>query len=342
MSWASLGSNHAFSGNDLLDAVANSVFTVKAGQTIPATNECLTRAETYALVDIQTIAGTSNELAVKSELVATAGLYNFGLSYDASSGNEAAWNYEACGQINVYSPTNYPTVPFATDDFLYSDSAGTTFVAAGHWSDGVKDYTVDTGGQITAITSVSDPVSQKTLKGKFGTTHFSTDITSGYSYGDSRLDESDFFAVKSFEGWVIGSKIYNDDGCWVEWTGDGVNHYFIDSDNIVYVTDQNFTITDIVLPLTNSCFMILISYNAGGNIFMDVELQNSSSVNQTISCTVTGNTTSNVEVVSAVVLAGNTTAQGNSTSGGFDDETYTIDNEAISPGEDSTYRYVFC
>ena len=71
MSWASLASNEAVSRNNLQDAVNTGVFTLK--NTIPATNECVTKDEANFYVNINTsnpgyVAKASNQLVVKDDL----------------------------------------------------------------------------------------------------------------------------------------------------------------------------------------------------------------------------------------------------------------------------------
>jgi hypothetical protein len=86
MSWASISSNQAVTGNNLIDAVSLGIFAGKSS--IPATNECITKAEADTYVYINTAkasysAKASNQLVVKNDLeaanpvmfVTTSGLY---------------------------------------------------------------------------------------------------------------------------------------------------------------------------------------------------------------------------------------------------------------------------
>jgi hypothetical protein len=86
MSWASIASNQAVTGNNLLNAVSLGIFVGKSS--IPATNECITKDEANAYVFINTskasyAAKASNELVVKNDLespnnvqfITSSGLY---------------------------------------------------------------------------------------------------------------------------------------------------------------------------------------------------------------------------------------------------------------------------
>lgn len=73
MSWAGISSNQAVSRNNLQDAVNTGVFTLK--NSIPATNQCITKADADFYVYINTSNPTyaskaSNQLVVKSDLIA--------------------------------------------------------------------------------------------------------------------------------------------------------------------------------------------------------------------------------------------------------------------------------
>jgi hypothetical protein len=75
MSWASISSNQAVTGNNLIDAVNNGIFAFKSS--IPATNECITKAEADTYVYINTgktsyAAKASNQLVVKADLETSA------------------------------------------------------------------------------------------------------------------------------------------------------------------------------------------------------------------------------------------------------------------------------
>jgi hypothetical protein len=84
MSWAGISNNRAVSCNNLQDAVNTGVFALK--NTIPASNECITKAEADYYVYIDTAyasysAKASNQLVVKSDLQAQGGIV-----YTPSSG----------------------------------------------------------------------------------------------------------------------------------------------------------------------------------------------------------------------------------------------------------------
>ena len=85
MSWAGIASNQTVTCNNLQDAVNNGIFYQK--NTIPATNECITKADAEYYVDINAISGkTSNQLVVKSNLVSTGYYYQME-RYDCANCN---------------------------------------------------------------------------------------------------------------------------------------------------------------------------------------------------------------------------------------------------------------
>jgi hypothetical protein len=75
MSWASLASNEAISGNNLINAVNAGIFAFKSS--IPATDECITKSEADTYVYINTgktsyASKASNQLVVKADLETSA------------------------------------------------------------------------------------------------------------------------------------------------------------------------------------------------------------------------------------------------------------------------------
>jgi hypothetical protein len=99
MSWASLANNEAVSRNNLQNAVSTGVFTLK--NTIPATNECVTKDEADFYVFLNTsnpgyAAKASNQLVVKNDLstgapsiymTVTTGLYPVTGPSNTATGN---------------------------------------------------------------------------------------------------------------------------------------------------------------------------------------------------------------------------------------------------------------
>jgi len=109
MSWAGISNSQAVSCNNLQDAVNTGVLALK--NTIPATSECITKAEADYYVYIDTAyasyaAKSSNQLVVKSDLQAqggivytpSSGLYPLSGSSTVSTAGTIRNNYG----INVY------------------------------------------------------------------------------------------------------------------------------------------------------------------------------------------------------------------------------------------------
>jgi hypothetical protein len=82
MPWSSLASNQAVSFNNLQDAVNTGVFLLR--NTIPVSNECITKADAdyYVYINASAISKASNQLVVKSDLTS----YTTGIVFTPSSG----------------------------------------------------------------------------------------------------------------------------------------------------------------------------------------------------------------------------------------------------------------
>lgn len=127
MSWAGISSNQTVSRNNLQNAVNTGVFVLK--NSIPATNECITKTEAEDYVYINPIPSkTSNQLVVKSNLIAASPLpYSYTLYFDYSDVNvyvgftTIGGACSATNAVTVYSNSSSIGVGTA----LYSDLYGT-------------------------------------------------------------------------------------------------------------------------------------------------------------------------------------------------------------------------
>lgn len=104
MPWSSLASNQAVTFNNLQDAVNTGVFLLR--NTIPASNECITKADAdyYVYINASAISKASNQLVVKSDLTS----YTTGIVFTPSSGL-----YPVSGASNstygtLYNNNSYP------------------------------------------------------------------------------------------------------------------------------------------------------------------------------------------------------------------------------------------
>lgn len=121
MSWVGISNNQAVSRNNLQDAVNTGIFTLK--NTIPATNECVTKDEANFYVNINTsissyAAKASNQLIVKNDLVSSSPTNT--VIYVASTGL-----YPVSGNVLASSSgviTNYFST--SVDLFAVFNSAG--------------------------------------------------------------------------------------------------------------------------------------------------------------------------------------------------------------------------
>lgn len=82
MPWNTLANNQAVTFNNLQDAVNTGVFILR--NTIPASNECITKADAdyYVYINASSIIKSSNQLVVKQDLTS----YATGIVYYSASG----------------------------------------------------------------------------------------------------------------------------------------------------------------------------------------------------------------------------------------------------------------
>lgn len=112
MSWASIANNQTVSFSNLANAVANGVFTPKAG--IPDSNEQITKADANTYVNINTsyapyAAKASNQLVVKSDLQAVITSFAHTIYY-----------YTTCYWDGLYLEAGAPTASIACTSNPYS------------------------------------------------------------------------------------------------------------------------------------------------------------------------------------------------------------------------------
>ena len=126
MSWAGLANNQTVSFNNLQDAVNNSIFT--AAQSIPATNEQITKADALLYVYVQAIPSKSNsQLVVKSDL--TSSMVTVFISICGT-------NPDFDGNVNVYAYSSVAVdtsinVPIKWTGDLFSELLGSITINSG-------------------------------------------------------------------------------------------------------------------------------------------------------------------------------------------------------------------
>lgn len=141
MSWAGLASNQTISWNNLKDAVDTGVF-MGAQAAVPPGSKQITRteAEAYAVINAITSKAT-NQLPVKSDLVAKSGVYKWNISDNGDTSTNAcslfldpntiAWTNTATPAAGTvfYADYNFTTIfPMSgyTGLFLHFRAFGNT------------------------------------------------------------------------------------------------------------------------------------------------------------------------------------------------------------------------
>jgi hypothetical protein len=126
MSWAGLANNQTVSFNNLQNAVDNSVFTVK--NTIPSSNEQITKSDADFYVYIQAIPSKSNDqLVVKSDLVSSITTVFISICGENADGS---------GNVNVYAYSSVVVdtsinVPVKWTGALSSELIGSITISSG-------------------------------------------------------------------------------------------------------------------------------------------------------------------------------------------------------------------
>jgi len=111
MSWASIASNQCISWDNLKDSVTTNVF-MGAEAAVPPGSKQVTRTEAEQYVVINAItAKASNQLVVKSDLVAKTGVYKWNISDNGDILADACALYLDVGTI---AWTNVATPAFGT------------------------------------------------------------------------------------------------------------------------------------------------------------------------------------------------------------------------------------
>lgn len=186
MSWASIASNQAVTGNNLLNAVSLGIFVGKS--TIPATNECITKVEADNYVFINTgkpsyAAKASNQLVVKNDL-------------------ESAGNVQFITSSGLY-PVTGPTS--TTTGSLYNLTNATIYYILSFNSGGVGSGTLN--NDTLYISGNSIVLNGKTIT-SFGQTITSANNTPLYSgviplFANSNVN----MTLDKFDGFGSGSTL---------------------------------------------------------------------------------------------------------------------------------------
>ena len=225
MSWAGLGSSDFVSGNNLQDAVNNSIFTLKAGQSIPANNTFLTKSEIEARVNVTISTGSSSDFPTKAS-VSSSGppLISSTAYYHASNRWLATIEETLCGtHYTVYCVQTADTI--LTGDTLYTNSGGTTPVANGYWALWSPYYdswvTVQTSSGVVTNMWIANPTllyreaygvdsNLSIWPRRYDVKHFPYKDNP-----DNNLGYSSVFTVQELGGWANGSQVYIEyDGCY--------------------------------------------------------------------------------------------------------------------------------
>lgn len=108
MSWAGISSNQCISWDNLKDAVTTGVF-LGAEAAVPLGSKQVTRAEAEEYVVINALTGlTTNQLPIKSDLVAKTGVYKWNISSNGTTSPLACaliFDATTIAWTNVATPT---------------------------------------------------------------------------------------------------------------------------------------------------------------------------------------------------------------------------------------------
>ncbi|WP_113639263.1 hypothetical protein [Nubsella zeaxanthinifaciens] len=224
MSWAGLGANDFVTGNNLQDAVNNAIFSLKAGQSIPAVNNFLAKAQIEALVNVTISSGSGTDFVVKSAIIASGPvLIAYQSYYDASNRWISTIREMLCdAPINLYSLKSLNDI--SVGDAVYANAAGTVNLSNGFWSVWSATYSSwitfnVASGQVTEKWIANPTILYKTAYGrdsnlvdipKFDVKH--------YPYKgnpDNNPYASEVFTVQELGGWAVNSQVFIFwDGCW--------------------------------------------------------------------------------------------------------------------------------
>lgn len=121
MSWAGISSNQCISFDNLKDAVATGVF-LGADSAVPPGSKQITRAEAEQYAVINALTGLStNELPIKSDLVAKTGVYKWEISSNGDT------NANACSLfLDIYGIAWTNTATPTTGTVFYANYNLTT------------------------------------------------------------------------------------------------------------------------------------------------------------------------------------------------------------------------
>lgn len=176
MAWAPLLSNQWVSCNDLQDAVTTGVFTLKAGQTIPATNQWITRTQAETWINCTVTNGTASQWPQKSWIIpattttttTTTVLGVLSFPFFTFGTNITTCDYSG------FPSTVYRDL--SDTGRYYTDTSLTTFAPAG-WvkrdSSGLAQYITAGGGEGSRMYLLNGSLQSCTLE-----THVATGSTS--------------------------------------------------------------------------------------------------------------------------------------------------------------------
>lgn len=119
MSWSGISSTTWPTNNDVLDAIANGVFTLKLGQSVSANNNWITVAEANAKLNITTISGTSTRWPVKSEFVSSVTYYPIGDTGEGATDSDPSSSCAVVFPSEMYFYTTNSNGIVNIGDYVY-------------------------------------------------------------------------------------------------------------------------------------------------------------------------------------------------------------------------------
>ena len=185
MSWSGIASSQTVTFNNLQDAVNNGVFTIK--NTIPSSNECITKSDADYYVNIDTSVNSyssksSNQLVYKQDLVASVTL----------------------PPVYTYAQSNYPvTGPNSTiTGYIWNNTSSDVYVKLVFNSGGVGSGSIASNVDVLAVYLSS--IVSISVYGSI--TSYGTTLTSA-AYITIPANSAPYFYIDKFDGFGSGSTL---------------------------------------------------------------------------------------------------------------------------------------
>lgn len=185
MSWAGLANNQMVTFDNLYDAVVTGVFTAK--QAIPESNECITKTDANAYVNIDTSNGgyaskASNQLVAKQDLTSSV----------------------PSEPVYVYGQANYPVTGgnSTITQYIWNNSSSAIYVKLQFNSGGVSSGSIPSNTDVLAV--YLDTIVSISVTGTI--TGFGTNLISS-SYITIAPYSAPYFYIDKFDGFGSGSTL---------------------------------------------------------------------------------------------------------------------------------------